>query len=173
MDNYFTLFDMPVSFLPDKDKLRKKFFELSKEHHPDRFTLEGEEKKDASLEVSANINKAYRIFNNPDATLNYVLTLKGLLEAEEKYNLAPTFLARMMEVNEEVAEANLGDDPVAKETSLQQLKNLEKELYAPVAPIIENYVDGVTTDEELLQVKDYYFKKKYLNRIYDALGGML
>ena len=29
-----------------------------------------------------------------------------------------------------------------------------------------------TTNEQLLQVKDYYFKKKYLNRILERLEGM-
>jgi molecular chaperone HscB len=35
--------------------------------------------------------------------------------------------------------------------------------------IIEHYQEGATSKEELLQVKQYYFKKKYLNRILEGL----
>jgi molecular chaperone HscB len=50
--------------------------------------------------------------------------------------------------------------------------NIEKELYEPVQNIIENYKEGITTQKELLQVKDYYFKKKYLQRLYQQLNRM-
>jgi molecular chaperone HscB len=32
-----------------------------------------------------------------------------------------------------------------------------------------NYSENTTTEKELLQVKDYYFKKKYLDRILAGL----
>ncbi len=47
----------------------------------------------------------------------------------------------------------------------QAIGQIQNEIYEPVKDIIEHYEDGVTTDPELLKVKEYYFKKKYLNRI--------
>jgi len=35
--------------------------------------------------------------------------------------------------------------------------------------LLESYKVGITPKETLLQVKDYYFKKKYLDRIADQL----
>lgn len=172
MMNYFELFDLPVSFLPPRDAVRKKYFELSKQNHPDHFAQAGEKAQADALEASAQINKAYKTFSNKQSTIKYVLELKGLLEEEEKYKLSPDFLMEMMEINEAVAELGFDEDPNRKTTIHQQLTTLENEIYEPVADIIENYQEGVTTQEELLQVKDYYFKKKYLARIYQALGGM-
>lgn len=171
MENYFTLFEMPVSFLPDKNLVRKRFLELSKQHHPDHFTQGAEADQSAALETSALINKAYKVFNNSDATLKYVLTLKGVLEDDEKYNLPPAFLGEMMEINEQVDELSFDEDSSAKEAIRQQLHDFEKDLYEPVATIMENYQEGITSEEELLPIKDYYFKKKYLARIYEALDG--
>ncbi|MDB5205516.1 MAG: hypothetical protein JWR72_591, partial [Flavisolibacter sp.] len=34
MLNYFELFNLPVSFLPPKDAVRKNYVELSKQNHP-------------------------------------------------------------------------------------------------------------------------------------------
>jgi molecular chaperone HscB len=52
------------------------------------------------------------------------------------------------------------------------IENLQNEIYEPVKDIVENYKEGSTTEEELLQVKAYYYKKKYLDRIRRQLAGM-
>jgi molecular chaperone HscB len=57
-------------------------------------------------------------------------------------------------------------------TNLQsKLDNLQIGIYDPVKEIVEHYQEGITTEKELLQIKDYYFKKKYLNRIHQQLTG--
>ncbi len=171
--NYFELFDIPVSLLPDKNLVRKRYMELSKQHHPDYFVNKTQDDQQNALEMSALLNKAFRTFSNTDATIAYVLEIKGLLEEEEKYALPPAFLMQMMEVNEELADAQMEGDPAMIAKVRQQLLELEKELYEPVKDIIEDYQEGVTSEEELLQVKAYYFKKKYLARLSQQLGRML
>ena len=69
----------------------------------------------------------------------------------------------MMELNEQAMEAD-------KTEIEKQVSNIQHEIYEPVKAIIEHYKEGITSKEELLQVKDYYFKKKYLNRILEGLG---
>ena len=44
--------------------------------------------------------------------------------------------------------------------------------YKPVKDIIEHYREGITTEKDLLKVKEYYYKKKYLQRIQQQLNGM-
>lgn len=167
------MFGIPVSLAPDKDLVRRKYMELSRQHHPDYFVNSGAEEQQEALENSALLNKAFRTLSNGDQTIRYVLTLKGLLEEEEKYELPPSFLMEMMEVNEALAEAAMDEDPSQKIKIQQQLFQIEKELYEPVQDIIENYQEGVTSKEALLQVKDYYFKKKYLVRLSEQLSRML
>ncbi|HKZ67533.1 MAG TPA: Fe-S protein assembly co-chaperone HscB [Chitinophagaceae bacterium] len=169
--NYFELFDIPVQLKVDKTSLHKKFIELSKKYHPDYFVTQADEKQAEVLEISASINKAWKIFQNPDETIKYVLQIKNLLDEEEKYQLPPAFLMEMMEINEQLADAGMDGDP-ATITHLQSiLSNLQNEIYEPVKEIVEHYHEGVTTEKELLQVKEYYFKKKYLNRISQQLTG--
>jgi molecular chaperone HscB len=169
--DYFTLFDIPVSLKVDKSLARKKYFELSKKYHPDYFVNNSQEMQQDALESSALLNKALKTFSNPDETIRYVLMMKGLLVEEEKYQLSPEFLMEMLEINEELAESAF-DGGDSKESIRQKLVDLEKELYEPVQNIVENYKEGITTEEELLQVKDYYFRKKYLQRLYEQLDGM-
>jgi molecular chaperone HscB len=158
--NYFELFELPISIQIDKSKLALKFFELQKKYHPDFFAKGTEHEQEQALEISSQLNKALKVLKNPDQTIKYVLQLKELLEDEEKYQLPPAFLMEMMELNEELSE-----------NSGKHIQGLEKQLYQEVQPIIENYNDSTITRADLLKLKEYYFKKKYLQRILDRLEG--
>jgi len=170
--NYFELFDMTVQLKPDKQSLSRKFFELSRKHHPDYFVNETAEVRAEVLERSALLNKAFKTFRDDDETIKYVLQWKGLLEEEEKYQLSTGFLGEVLAINEALMDMKIDEDKsqVAKLGSL--IKQLQEKIYEPVKEIIEHYQEGVTTEEELLQVKEYYYKKKYLDRIKHELAGM-
>ncbi len=158
--NYFELFELPISLQIDKSKLAQKYFELQKKYHPDFFAKATEHEQAEALEISSQLNKALKILKNQNQTIKYVLQLKQLLEEEEKYQLPPTFLMEMMELNEEL-----------NQDSAKQIEQLESELYKEVQPIVENYNDATTTTADLLKLKEYYYKKKYLQRILDRLEG--
>ncbi len=158
--NYFELFEMPVSFKIDKGNLAKKYFELQKKYHPDFFAKANEQEQEEALERSSQLNKALKIFKNEDETIKYMLQLKQLLEEEEKYQLPAAFLMEMMELNEDLSE-----------NSAQQIQELEDELYKEVQHIIENYDNETVSTADLLKLKEYYYKKKYLQRILDRLEG--
>lgn len=164
--NYFELFEIPVQLKVDKATLPLKYFELSRKYHPDFFANASHAEKAEALEKSALLNQAFRTFQNQDETIKYVLKLKGLLEEEEKYDLPPAFLMEVLEINE--AMMDVGDEPV-NEKIKTTIENLQKEIYATVCKTVENYKDEITTHEELLQVKEYYYKKKYIDRIRQQL----
>ncbi|MCX6316606.1 MAG: Fe-S protein assembly co-chaperone HscB [Bacteroidetes bacterium] len=167
--NYFDLFEIPVQLKVDTAALSARFFALSRQFHPDYYAQAGPEEQAGALEQSAQLNKAWKTFNDPDATIKYVLQEKGLLEEEEKYELSPAFLMEVMDINEALMDL---DGDAAGEQLLQQINELEKDIYAPVQTVVEQYREGITTREELLQVKEWYFQKKYLDRIRQQLKGM-
>lgn len=158
--NYFELFEIPVSINIDKASISKRYVELQKKYHPDFFTQENEAEQEEALEKSSAINKAMKIFKSPEATLKYVLELKGLIADEEKHPLQPDFLMEVMELNE-----NLSDD------SADAVEQFEKKIYSEVSQLIENYNDKTITKDGLLKLKEYYYKKKYLHRILERLDG--
>lgn len=165
--NYFELFEIPLQLKVDKATLPRKYFELSKKYHPDYFANDTEEKQAEVLEISAQLNKAFKTLQQEDETIKYVLQLKGLLEEEEKYELPPVFLMEVLELNEQLMD--LGDDAGLNQKMKLAIDNLQTEIYEPVKETVEHYQEGITTEKELLQVKEYYFKKKYLNRITQQL----
>lgn len=163
--NYFELFDIPETLTPDAASVKKKFYELSRKYHPDFYTQSSEGEQSDMMEKAAFLNKAYKVFQNKDALIKYVLQEKGLLGEEEKYALPPEFLMEVMEHNEALMEAKMEDD----ESEINKVKNaihqLQTEIYEPVQGIVENYAQLKTPEDDLLKLKQYYFKKKYLDRI--------
>ena len=156
--NYFELFEIPVSLRVDRSTLARKYFELQKQYHPDFFANAGADEQAEMLERSSQINKALKTFQKEELTIKYLLQQKDLLQEEEKYALPPEFLMEVMELNENMSNS-----------SADQVAAFENDIYAPVKEIIENYDDKTTTNEELLKVKEYYFKKKYLQRILERM----
>ncbi|HEV7781350.1 MAG TPA: Fe-S protein assembly co-chaperone HscB [Chitinophagaceae bacterium] len=160
--NYFELFEIPVQLKVNPALLSKRFFELSRKYHPDHSATESAEVQAEALDRSALLNKAWKTFQNPDATIKYVLLEKGLLQEEEKYELPPAFLMEVLEINEQLMEM---DETTDRDKLSSIISQLSSEIYEPVKETVENYKDGIVTEKELLQVKEYYYKKKYLDRI--------
>ncbi|HEX2534832.1 MAG TPA: Fe-S protein assembly co-chaperone HscB [Chitinophagaceae bacterium] len=167
--DYFEWFGLPVRLKTDKALLRQRYLELSRKYHPDYFVQEEATAQAEALDASARLNEGYKTLNDGDRTIAYVLMTRGLLEEEEKYNLPPDFLMEVMELSEEVQEAGFDPDPNKKAALYPRIVALEKEIYEPVAEIVESSEEGGLTEEALLRVKDYYFKKKYLSRLYSGL----
>lgn len=160
--NYFELFDLPVAPTIDKSSLSKKYFELQKEYHPDFFSGSDENEKENVLQQSATINKAFKIFQDHDRTIEYFLQVTGLIIPDEKYNLPADFLMQMMEINEGLTEN--------EEESLKLVKSFVEKLKEDVKPILENYSAGNVDGVDMEKLKSYYYRRKYLKRILDRLA---
>ncbi len=163
---YFELYDLPITLNPDLSFVKNKFYELSRKYHPDFYTDATGTEQAEVLEKSSMVNQAYKIFQHVDETIRYVLMMKGLMEEEEKYQLSPDFLMEMLDLNDQALDVSEQADA---DRLQQTIANFQKEIYEPVEAIITNYQEGITTEEELLRVKEYYYRKKYLDRILAGL----
>lgn len=160
--NYYELFNLPLSFQPDKTALKKKFIELSRKYHPDFHTQSNSKQQEEMLEMSAMLNEAFQTLSNTDNTIQYLLKLKGSLKEDEKYNLPQDFLLEMMDLNETLMEAE------DKEQVEKIIKDKKNKLEEAIAPILTQSLEGENTKNNLNFVKEYYFKKKYLDRILET-----
>jgi len=120
--NYFEFYEIPVSFGVDAEGLRKRFYALSKQYHPDFYTLESEEKQAEILQLSTLNNEAYKTLRDEDQRMKYVLALQGVLGEEGSNKLPPAFLMEMMELNEGLMELDFDPDPSAVANIRQELK---------------------------------------------------
>lgn len=166
MVNYFELYGLPASFVPDAAAVKKKYYELSRRYHPDHYAQASDAERAETLRMAAMNNDAYKTLSDADRTMAYILTQAGVLEAEEKYALPPDFLMEMMDVNELVSDYELQpDNAAAARQAASMLQQQLDEWQQTTAPLVAQY-DPATPDTDLLQrIKDLYFRKKYLLRI--------
>ena len=170
MTNYFTLYHLPVTFRPAAAEIKSKFYELSRQYHPDRFAQAGGAELAEALRMAAINNEAYKTLRDCDATMAYILKLNGLLEDEEKYALPPAFLMEMMEINEAISEYEA--EPANEDARQMAVNALNEQLELwddATELLVQRFEAGEKDKELLLQIKDQYFRKKYLLRIKERI----
>ncbi len=170
MTNYFTLYHLPVTFTPDQAEIKSRFYVLSRLYHPDRFAQVGGAELAEALRMAAMNNEAYKTLKSSDATMAYILKLNGLLEDEEKYALPPAFLMEMMDINEAISDYEVApENEDARQMAVNSL-NEQLELWEDATELlVQRFEQGDKEKELLLQIKDQYFRKKYLLRIKERI----
>lgn len=162
--NYFEFYDIPVSFKPDKSLIRKKYIEISRSSHPDFFAGKTDAEKETSLDTSTINTKAYQVLNNDEQTIQYVLSLHGMVEEGEKYQLPQDFLMDMMDINEQLMDLEMDFE----ESTFYSVKTAIEDKKSEMDKILSSAISGYEThkqEADLLVVKDAWYRKKYLLRI--------
>ena len=146
MSDYFSVFGLPRELQLDGAALQRRFYELSRRHHPDFHQMAGEHARAASLERSALVNRAYRVLRDPLARVAHVITLEAGGDVEGGNAVKPTapplLLAEMLEVQEALEEAKAGGlDAAATERLVQQRQELTERRTAGDAALVERFGD--------------------------------
>ena len=167
--NYFDLFELPVSLKTDKALIQKKYYALSRQWHPDNCVLSDKATMAKAEEMTALIHAAKTVLEQPYERLAYILKQGQFIQDDEKYALSSQFLGAMMDINEQSMDGDYKENETLRSTLLTELQDQELTLYETV----KNYFDAevlILTDESALLLKDYYYKKKYLQRLRDQLN---
>src|ERR1700676_5109998 len=103
--DYFAFFGMPRKLTLDLATLEQKFHSLSWKLHPDHFVRASEDERQLSLDLSSQLNDAYRTLRDPVARVEYLLSLSGMRkEGQKKQQAPPELLEEVFELNESLDE---------------------------------------------------------------------
>jgi molecular chaperone HscB len=110
---FFTFFGIPQRLSIDSADLQKRFYDLSRQFHPDRYTRSSERERQYSLEATATLNDAYRTLRDPVKRAEYVLKQHGLDIGEQRSKNVPAeLLEEVFELNMALEEMREGDQSV-------------------------------------------------------------
>lgn len=133
--DYYAFFGIPKRLSVDKADLRRRFYDLSRLLHPDRFTRRPERERQYSLEATAILNDGYRILRDPVARAEYILKEQGFDVGEQRTkDVPPELLEEVFELNMALEELRGGDRSVrpqlekAKTTFLDMRNTIDWEL---------------------------------------------
>ena len=166
--NYFEFYDLSESFTLDDAIIKKKFYQLSKQYHPDFYANEDDAKQQEILELSTLNNKAYQTLINPAKRLEYILRLHNLVSEGAKPQLPSDFLMEMMDINERLMEV---DDARELGSITGEVLAIEGDMNEKLESLTADYttLDDTAKESRLNEIADIYFRQKYLLRIKESL----
>lgn len=154
---YYDFFEIPFSFYPDMDLIRKRFKANVVKNHPD---LQGGA-LDAE-QFTAQNNEAYKVLKNDSQRIRYILKQEEILKEGENEKLSPVFLMEMMELNEQLELAS-GEE---KKLALNEIEIRKEKIWDQIETIGKSYdQEKSSLEEALTRIKDMYLQSKYMDRI--------
>jgi len=101
--NHFELFGIPAQFAVDTTELDRRYWELQREVHPDRFATAPDAERRVSMQLATRVNEAYQTLKSPLRRAVYVLQLRGVDPKFETNTAMPAeFLMEQMSWRERI-----------------------------------------------------------------------
>ena len=185
MSDYFEVFGLPRKLQVDLEALQRRFYELSRRHHPDFHQGADAAAQAQALEASALVNRAYRALRDPVARVQYLIALEEGREVREETTAKPKLpmdlLAEMLEVQEALEEAKSGG--LTEETTgrlraerqrLEDRRRAEETALIAAAAEWDAAVDAGQDRAPLLgRFKQHLAARAYLGTVIDDLTQAL
>ena len=133
-DNFFALFEQPVQFAVNQERLDQQLRLLQKRYHPDNLVADSEnvadsaQAKQQSEQASALINQAYQTLRDPDSRASYLLDIAGQAQNLEHSIADLDFLEDAMQMRMDLDDAIEGKElAVLKQLNPQITVRLNKQ----------------------------------------------
>jgi molecular chaperone HscB len=177
--SYFELLSQSETFGIDQDSLKKSYYKVSRTWHPDFFSNATEEEQARASQWTELINDAYRTLSDEMRRIQYILRRQGVLIEGDKTDLDQAFLLEMMEINEAIFEAQSSDEEGRWDVVLEDIAAFEDSLTTAGQAAISQYdlligdknADNADVRQLLAKVREYYLKRKYLDRMKSIIEG--
>lgn len=167
MTDYYELLGVPRSLNLSLDALQQRYYELSRQLHPDRFMQKPEGERQRALDMSSALNDAYRTLKDPIKRAQYLLTLEGFDIGEQRSkDVPPELLEEVFELNMALEEMRGGDDSARPQLE-QAEKNFTDMLAASDQELAVLFVqyDGAQSRDVLSQIRNLLNRRKYIQNL--------
>ncbi|MCO6523410.1 MAG: Fe-S protein assembly co-chaperone HscB [Candidatus Schmidhempelia sp.] len=129
-DNYFTLFSLPVELPIDRNTLNRHYQQLQRQYHPDNFVTENESKRLAMLQYSAEINQAYQTLIDPIRSVEYLLSLQGIVnDTEQTIIHNHDFLMQQFALREQLEQIEILSNKDTQQQALSDFSEKTRQLW--------------------------------------------
>ena len=125
MKNHFELFGLNPAYALDLVHLDGAYRDIQSQIHPDRYANAGDAERRASMQMTTQVNEAYRVLKSPVQRAKYLLELNGVDTGfETNTAMPPDFLMEQMELREALEAARDADSLARLEQKLFDAKQM-------------------------------------------------
>ncbi|MEP7366541.1 MAG: Fe-S protein assembly co-chaperone HscB [Acidobacteriota bacterium] len=158
---YFEALGLDPRLTLDAADLQKRFYERSRQWHPDRFSTKSPAEQAKSLEMTAELNDAFRTLRDTVARAEYVLSENGLEASTQRGKDVPADLL------EEVLELNMALEEADQDQITRSLAQFEQMLASVDAQLTAQFAawDGSPSADTLQPVRSSLNRRKYISNL--------
>jgi molecular chaperone HscB len=158
---FYDAFDLEPALTLDAEDLKRRFYERSRQWHPDKFSRASAAEQEKALEMTAVLNDAFRTLRDPVARAEYFLKEKGFELSKEA---PPELLEEVFELNMALEELKDGDDS-AKPQLIEA-----RERFVAMRDSIDRTLEATTDLEE---VRALLNRRRYIRNLIRDVENVL
>lgn len=165
--NYYDFFGLEHRLDLDLKNLENRFYALSRQYHPDRFTLKSREEQQYALDATSILNDAYRTLRDPLARAEYLLKENGFDIGEQgTKNVPPELLEEVFELNMALEELRGGDESARAglEEARDKFVTMRDEIDRELAGKFAEY-DGERDASVLGDIRGMLNRRRYVRNL--------
>jgi len=174
-NDYYDLFGLEPKLTLSVDDLQRRFYELSRLLHPDRFTRKLEIERQYSLDGSSFLNDGYRTLKDPLKRAQFVLSREGFDIGEQRSkDVPPELLEEVFELNMALEEMRGGDDSARPqlEQAETNFTRMMSEIDNQLESLFAKY-DNAPNRETLAEIRGVLNRRKYIQNLVDEVHEQL
>jgi molecular chaperone HscB len=175
VSDYFELLGIPRSLHLSQELLQQRYYELSRQYHPDRFMRSPEAERQKALDLSSTLNDAYRTLKDPLKRAMYVLSREGFDVGEQRSkDVPPELLEEVFELNMALEEMRSGDDSARPqlETAEKNFASMLSGVDQQLENLFEQY-DQSQSRDKLSEIRGALNRRKYIQNLVDEVHKSL
>ena len=170
--NFFKFFGLEQKLCVDAETLQKRFYELSRQWHPDRFGRKSPNEQAEALEATSILNDGYRTLRDPVKRAEYLLKEEGFPIGEQRSkDVPPELLEEVFELNMMLEEFKGGDGEARGhlETARGNFTGLQRDVDKQLESLFAKY-DAVepesgTAKQALQEIRGLLNRRRYIDNL--------
>ncbi len=170
--NFFEFFGLERKLQVDAETLQKRFYELSRQWHPDRFGRKGAAEQAEALEATSILNDGYRTLKDPVKRAEYLLKEEGFPIGEQRSkDVPPELLEEVFELNMMLEELKSGDEEAreqlaeARANFAKMQEDVDHQLEAMFAKYDEATPESDTAKQALQEIRGLLNRRRYIDNL--------
>ncbi len=170
--NFYDFFGIDRKLTVDVDHLQKRFYELSRQWHPDRFTRKSAEEQAQALDATSILNDGYRTLRDPVKRAQYLLAEEGFPIGEQRSKDVPAeLLEEVFELNMALEELKGGDESArpqlesAKQNFIELRQQVDGELERLFARYDASDAQSETAKQSLHEIRGALNRRRYIENL--------
>jgi molecular chaperone HscB len=170
--NFYNFFGVERKLTLDESLLQQRFYELSRQWHPDRFTRKSAQEQQQALEASSVLNDGYRTLRDPVKRAEYLLTEEGFPIGEQRSrDVPPELLEEVFELNMALEELRGGDEDArpqldsARQNFIGMRTGIDHELQQLFAKYDASDAQSETAKQALHEIRGVLNRRRYVENL--------